>query len=345
LPERGHRKRSARKSVERKTSEAAAPAAPTRAFWSGTLTFGLVNIPVELLSGVRARQTSMKMVDAKGRPLGRQYYCPEDDKKLSNDDIVRGYETDDGKMIVVTDAELDAIAPEMTRDIELRRFVPLEQIPATYYLRPYFLAPSGRSTKAYHLLAETMQRTGRVGIGTFVMRGHQYLVAILSDGGLLRAETLRFADELRTPEDVALPKRRKVPARRVSELVKGIGDLSRDELDMDELSDRYAEAIHELVEAKEKKGRDVIEMGASEDEDTEEGAAEVIDLMRILKKRLSPQATLETANDAGGTGGASDDDLDELSKQALYDRAQALDIEGRSRMGKQELIKAIRAAA
>src|SRR5690606_35612598 len=135
-----------------------------------------------------------------------------------------------------------------------------QQIAPIYYQRPYLLAPSGRTTKAYHLLAQTMERAKRVGIGTFVISGHEYLVAILSDRGLLRAETLRFADELRTHEDVGLPKLRKGAAKQVSAFSKAIGTLTRDSLDMDELSDRYSEAIQELVEKKEKKREDVIDI-------------------------------------------------------------------------------------
>ena len=84
------------------------------------------------------------MVDEKGHPLGRQYFCPDDGQSLAADDIVRGYETEEGKMVVVTDKELEAVAPESTRDIELRRFVPFEQIPSMYFQRPYFLAPADR---------------------------------------------------------------------------------------------------------------------------------------------------------------------------------------------------------
>ena len=175
-------------------------AAPVRSLWSGTITFGLVSIPVDLLSAVRPRQTAMKLVDKEGHPLGRQYHCSKEGKKLDADDLVRGYETDDGGMVVITDDEFEAAAPEMSGDIELRNFVPLEQIPPLYFQRPYFLSPSGRSAKAYHLLARTMEKAGRVGIGSFVMRGHEYLVAIISDNGVLRADTLRYADEIRTPE-------------------------------------------------------------------------------------------------------------------------------------------------
>jgi DNA end-binding protein Ku len=272
------------------------PAAPGRAFWSGTITFGLVSIPVDLFAAVRPRRTAMKMVDAKGKPLGRQYYCPEEDKKLSNDDLARGFATDEGKMVVITDEELEAIAPDKTRDIDLRRFVPADQIPPLYFQRSYFLTPSGKSNKAYHLLAETMERTHRVGIGSFVMRDHEYLVAIVSEGGVLRAETLRFADELHTPEDVGLPKRRKGPRARVTALSKEIAGLTHDKLDPQELSDEYAAAIQELVESKQKKGEDVVHVTGAEDEDAESGASNVIDLVAILRRSISPKATVATAD-------------------------------------------------
>jgi DNA end-binding protein Ku len=344
--------------------------APVRAFWSGTITFGLVSIPVDLFAAVRARRKSMKMVDAEGHALGRQYYCPADGEKLSNDEIVRGYQTDAGAIVVVTDAELESVAPEMSRDIDLSRFVPREQIPAAYYQRPYFLVPAGRSSKAYHLLARTMERTGRVGIGHFVMREHEYLVAILSEGGLLRAETLRFPDELRTPEDVGLPKRPKVPAARVRPLAKAIGALTKDALDVGELADRYAEAIHALAEKTEKRGQDVIRQADLSDEDEEPGGAEVIDLMQVLRKSLSAKARVATAEEAAADGRRRpaakapaaagrkparktkasntqqpDGDLRGASKEALYQRATELGIPGRSRMDKDALVEAIRKAA
>jgi DNA end-binding protein Ku len=271
-------------------------AAPVRAFWSGTITFGLVNIPVDLFAAVRGRRKSMHMVDARGRPLGRRYVCSKDGKPLSPQDIVRGYETDGGDWVVVTDAELEAVAPEMSRDIELRGFVPLGQIPPMQYVRPYFLAPAGRSSKAYHLLAKTMERTGRVGIGRLVMRDHEYLVAILSDHGILRAETLRFSGELRTPRDLGLPDVAKAPARLVKQFEKEIDRLARDALDPDELEDREAQALAELAQAKRRKGVDVIETPEAADE--EEPGAQIIDLMERLRRSVSKRAVVRTAEAA-----------------------------------------------
>lgn len=273
--------------------------ARVRALWSGTITFGLVSIPVDLLTAVRPRQTAMKLVDQAGHPLGRQYHCSKEGKKLDTDDLVRGYETDDGKMVVITDKEFEFVAPEMSADIELRSFVPLEQIPPLYFQKPYFLAPAGKSSKAYNLLAATMEKSGRVAIGSFVMRGHEYLVAIVSDNGVLRADTLRYADEIRTPDIIGLPKRARVPAAKITQLTKAIDELTHSALDMSELQDRDAEALQELARAKRKHRDDVIHPTGAEEEDPEAaGGAKIIDLMAVLRKSLSKSTVVRTAEEA-----------------------------------------------
>jgi DNA end-binding protein Ku len=278
------------------SKEEHASGAPVRSLWSGTITFGLVSIPVDLLTAVRPRQTAMKLVDESGHALGRRYYCSKDDKELDQDDLVRGYETDDGKMVVITDKEFESVAPEMSGDIELRSFVPVDQIPPLYFQRPYFLAPSGRSAKAYHLLVATMDRTGRVGIGSFVMRGHEYLVAIVADHGVLRAATLRYADELRTPKGIGLPKRSKVPAAKVNQFVKTIEGLTESALDPAELEDEEAAALIKLAEKKREQRDDVIRQPGLEAEDAETGGAKVIDLMEVLRKSLSKSTVVRTAD-------------------------------------------------
>jgi DNA end-binding protein Ku len=289
---------------KRKSSKAApadeSSSARVRPIWTGTITFGLVSIPVDLLTSVRARETSMKLVDEEGHPLGRQYFCSKEDKKLEQDDLVRGYETDDGKMVVITDEEFESVAPEMSPDIELRNFVPLEQIPPLYFSKPYVLAPTGKSSKAYNLLAATMERSKKVGIGSFVMRGHEYLVAILSDNGVLRADTLRYADEVRSPDMIGLPKRSKPDARKVSQFVKLIDEFTHEKMDPAELEDDDAVALHKLVEAKRQNDQDVIEQGhldQAESED-EEGGGNVIDLMAVLRKSLSKNAVVKNASGA-----------------------------------------------
>jgi DNA end-binding protein Ku len=290
LPERKHHG----ESQQAATEEAGAP---VRSMWSGTITFGLVSIPVDLLSAVRPRQTAMKLVDKSGHALGREYHCSKEGKELDNDELVRGYETDEGKMVVITDQEFESVAPEMSGDIELRGFVPLEQIPPMYFQKPYFLAPSGKSAKAYNLLTATMAKTGRVGVGSFVMRGHEYLVAIVSDNGVLRADTLRYTDEIRTPESIGLPKVKKPAAGKVTSFGKAIDALKETKLDMSELADLDAQALRELAESKQKKDEDVIHQRGLEEADAEatEGSAQIIDLMEVLRKSLSKNAVVTRA--------------------------------------------------
>jgi len=276
--------------------DAKQPAAPVRPFWAGTITFGLVSIPVELVAAVAPRQTSMKLVDEQGHALGRRYWCPKDERLLDNDELVRGYETESGKMVVVTEEEFASVAPEKSRDIELKRFVPVESIPPFFFDRPYFLAPDERAGKAYALLALTMAKTGKAGIGSFVMRGHEYLVAILAENGILRAHTLRHADELRTPESIGLPKPGKPDAKLASALGKAIDALAKPSIDPAELADVDAEALHRLAQQKAKAGKGVVAMQALEDVDDDGGgSAEVIDLMQALRKSLGADSGRKAA--------------------------------------------------
>ncbi|HUP07909.1 MAG TPA: Ku protein [Caldimonas sp.] len=280
--------------------EARPPAAPVRPFWSGTITFGLVSIPVELVAAVAPRQTSMKLVDEQGHALGRRYWCPKDERLLDNDELVRGYETESGKMVVVTDEEFASVAPEKSRDIELKRFVPAQSIPPFFFDRPYFLAPDERAGKAYALLALTMAKTGKAGIGSFVMRGHEYLVAILAENGILRAHTLRHADELRTPKSIGLPEPGKPDAKLARALGTAIDALAKPSIDPAELADVDAEALHKLAQQKAKAGKGVVAMEALEDVDDDGGgSAEVIDLMQALRKSLGADSGRKAAAKSG----------------------------------------------
>lgn len=132
-----------------------------RPFWSGTITFGLVSIPVDLFPANRSQRVSLRMIDEDGTPLSRRYYCPRTNRGVDYENLVRGYEIERGKYVPVTDEELEALEPEKTREIDLRRFVPAEDIDPLYFRRGYFFAPNETSGKAYRLLADIMERTGR----------------------------------------------------------------------------------------------------------------------------------------------------------------------------------------
>lgn len=301
------------------------------AIWSGTLSFGLVSVPVDLYAAVRPRRASLRMLAPDGVPLARRYFCSEDERPLSTDDLVRGYEWQEGQYVVVSDEELDALEPRRSRDIDLRRFVDRNQIDPRLLERPYILAPAGESTKAYHLLAETMERSGRAGIATFVMRGHEYLAAIFAEGGLLRAATMRFIDELRSPEEIGLPETEKAPAKQRRAIEAALDSLQADELDQELLHDEDTTRLLDLAEQKLAESRDVVEVPEGVPEADEEGG-EVVDIMSVLKQRI------------GATAAPPRDRLAGESKTQLYERAKKLDIPGRSQMSKEELIRAIRSS-
>jgi DNA end-binding protein Ku len=253
-----------------------------RPFWSGTLTFGLVSVPVDLYPGHRTSRTPFRMIGPEGVPLARRYYSQKTGKDLDADQVIRGYEIDKDKYVVVTDDELERLAPEQSRDIDLRSFVDLESIPPIYFDRSYFLVPSKGSEKAYKLLAETMEKSDLAGIATFVMRGKEYLVAIFPENGILRAETMRFADELRTPKEVGLPEKKKVPAAAVKKFETIISKHSARQLPVSKLKDEYAAKLRKLVSRKRTARKNVIHIKEAE---REEG--KVVDLLDVLKKSLS----------------------------------------------------------
>lgn len=253
-----------------------------RPFWSGAITFGLVSVPVALYSATRSGGVALRMIGPDEAPVQRRYVCSKDDKVLDADDIVRGYEIEKGKFVVVTDEELEAIEPRKSREIDLRVFVDVEDIDPIYFNRAYFLVPTGGTNKAYRLLAEVMEKKKQAGIATFVMRAKEYLVAILAENGILRAETLRFADEIRKPEDIGLPRKAKAAPADVkkyeTQIAKHAGKLS-----VRELVDDYTARLEKLVHAKERKKQDIVR--APEEPRSQEGG-EVVDLMAILSKSL-----------------------------------------------------------
>lgn len=256
--------------------------APVRSFWSGTISFGLVSVPVALFPANRSRAVALRMVDRKGTPLRRRYVCSKDGKELDWDDIIRGYEVRKGKFVTVTDEELQALEPRKSRDIDLQMFVDAGEIDPIFFERAYYLTPAGGSNKAYRLLAEVMEKTDRAGIATFVMRDKEYLVAILAERGILRAETLRFQDEIRSPKEIGLPKKPEVKTAAVNKFAAEIGHHSGS-FNLRDFTDRYAERLQVLVMNKQRAGKDVVKAASGPGD---EGGGEVIDLIQVLRNSL-----------------------------------------------------------
>jgi DNA end-binding protein Ku len=254
-----------------------APEAPAP-FWSGTITFGLVSVPVNLYPAHREEQVRLRMLAPDGSPVARRYRCERDGRDLERDEIVRGFELTPGKHVVVTDDELARLAPQKSRDIELKRFVDADQLDPVLFDRPYVLTPGGSTAKSYRLLAKVMEDKGLAGIATFVMSGKERVVAIIAEHGILRAETVRFADEVRTPDDVGLPPKAKPDRDRVAGFAKAIDALAKPALAPAELADPYARGLRELVDALQKKKSRVVVRREKE--------AEPVDLVEVLKRSL-----------------------------------------------------------
>lgn len=315
-----------------------------RPFWSGTISFGLVSIPVDLYPANRSKSIGLRMLAPDGTPLSRRYFCPETNTDVPPEEIVRGYELESGGFVAVTDEELEALAPEKSRDIDLRKFVDVAEIDPLYSVRSYFLTPSGDSNKAYRLLARVMEETGRAGIATFVMRGKEYLVAILAENGLLRAETLRFADEVRGLDEIDLPEKPRLDRSHVRRIEREVERRSAPSLPVEGLRDRYAERLLELVESKRKRGEDLV--GAPE-EGVEAEPTPVIDLMEVIKSRLQGGRAEAAPVRRGQTRAArgSGRKLEEMTRNELYELAARKNIPNRSKMTKEELLKALKRAA
>ena len=268
-----------------------------RAFWSGTVSFGLVSVPVVLMPANRSGGARLRMLAPDGTPLARHYVCPRDERALADDDIVRGYEVRRGKFVIVTDEELDALEPKKSREIDLREFVPAEAIDPIYFERAYYLAPADESAKAYALLASVMERTKRAGIATFVMRGKEYLVALVAERGIIRAVTMRFADEVRSARDVGLPERPRTPATRVRAFARAIGAHRGRALDPAELEDTHAERVAELAKRKLKRHEDVVRVERAAEPEEE------IDLLDALRSALRAPGRAPAAAPGRRAGG------------------------------------------
>lgn len=329
----------------------ARPAGP-RPVWSGTITFGLVSVPVELFPGVRSTGPTLRMLAPDGTPLSRRYTCPAHGRDLEAHELIKGYELEDGSYVPVTDEELDSLAPRRSRDIELTRFVPRTELDEFGFDRAFVLTPSTESTKPYRLLARVLEDDRKAGIGSFVMRNKEHIVAILAEHGILMAQTIRFADEVRSPADVGLKGGDDVPRDAVQAFAKAIEAGAAKSLERDELLDERSARLRDLVEKKLRKGEDVVDAPAAAAEDDVDGeGGEIVppDLFEAIRRRLHGIGADEEPAPAPAPerrprrrSAPRAEELSSLSKDELYARAKDLDVPGRSSMTKDQLVAALK---
>jgi DNA end-binding protein Ku len=255
-----------------------------RPLWSGSLSFGLVNVPVVLFSGVVDTGVHFRQLhDSDHVPIEVHRFCADEDEEVPFEEIAHGYETDDGEQVVLTDAELATAAPRRTRTIEIEAFVDVDEVDPVLFDHPYLLAPAGDAegtVRAYHLLLEVMSRTDRAALGRFVLRTREYLVLIRERGGRLALTTLLFHDEVRDPSELPSPGKKDKPAKKaVDQTVKLIEALSCD-WDPGRYEDRFEKRLKKVI--RDKRKGETISVPEPEDE-----PSPVPDLMAALEQTLA----------------------------------------------------------
>ncbi len=253
--------------------------------WNGTVSFSLVAIPVKLVRAVEPGRVSFRMLHSKDySPLARRMYCPEEEKIVPPDEIVRGYEIGPGKYIVITDKELESVSPERSRTIEITEFIDIKDIDTVYYDHPYYLVPSKGGEKAYRLLVEVMRRTNKAGLAKFVLRDREYLVAVKSAEGALALITLHYSGEILPDEDL-LPEEEKIKLEEKSRMKKIIRDMTA-AFNPGKYADEHRKKIVKLLEkkAKQKGTVEAPEVGEEEAEGPADLIAVLEESMRQVRK-------------------------------------------------------------
>jgi DNA end-binding protein Ku len=254
-----------------------------RSLWSGSLSFGLVNVPVALFSGVRDTDLHFRQLHAKDHtPVEVHRFCAEEDVEVPYEEIANGYETDDD-LVVLTDAELATAAPRKTRTIDIEAFVDLEDVDPIYYDHPYVLMPVGDAEgtqRAYRLLLEVMERTERAALGRFVLRTKEYLALIRARGGRLVLTTLLWHDEVRPAGDVGTPTKKDKPAKKEVDGAVALIDALSCPWDPSRYEDRFEKRLKKIIRDK-SKGKTV------EAPSKEAAPSPVPDLMAALEESLA----------------------------------------------------------
>jgi DNA end-binding protein Ku len=255
-----------------------------RAIWSGTISFGLLNVPVKLYSAVSRKAIRFnELREEDGARVRHKRVAESDGEEVPYEKIVKGYEISPDRFVVLGRDELAELDPKKTRAIEIQDFVDLEDIDPIYFDSPYYLGPAPGAEKAYSLLARAMQASGKVAIARFVLRNREHLAAIRPSDGVLTLTTMRFADEVVSPnelEDVLPQETPKVQKREV-EMAEKLIDSLTGEFDPSQYKDEYREQVLAMIERK-AEGKEVVTRASEEPEPTK-----APDLMAALEESLA----------------------------------------------------------
>ncbi len=256
-----------------------------RSIWNGTISFGLVNVPVQLFSATEQKDIHFHQMTRSGHRVRYKRVDEKTGREVDYDDIVKGYARSKGKIVLVEPEELEAATPKQMRAIEIEDFVELAEIDPIYFDQTYYVAPrkEGGADRAYALLRDAMDRTGRVGIGRFVMRTKQYLVAIRPRDDMLLLETLFFADEIRDARALDLPKRTRGGTRELK-IAEQLIESQTVAFEPKRYRDTYRAEVQRIIARKARGEEIAVEQPA-------ERRGEVIDLVDALRASLDERRT------------------------------------------------------
>jgi DNA end-binding protein Ku len=259
-----------------------------RALWKGSISFGLVNIPIELHTAVRNHRPKFRMLHAKDKsPVKFERICIRDGHPVGWDELVKGYEYAKGHFVVLTKEDFQAAALEKTRTIDIIDFVKAEEIDDRFFETPYYLVPAKGGERAYALLREAIRDSGRTGIATFILREAQHLAAVEVIENAIVLSVMRFADELVDVSQFDLPAAQSVRKAEL-DMAKALVNSLAAEWNSEKYTDKYRENLMRIIQGK-VKGKEVT-LAPTE----EPRQAEVVDLMERLRRSLGQSAGAKT---------------------------------------------------
>jgi len=265
----------------------------SRSIWKGSIAFGLVNIPVSLTSAESRPDIQLHMVDSQNRARIRyERVNAETGEEVPWDRMVKAYEHDDGKFILLDEEDLESVQPKLTKTIEISEFVSLSEIDPILFDKPYYLEPNKRGRKAYALLREALKKSGKAGISRVVVRSREYLSAMFTKDDALLLMMLRFPQEIKSPAKLDLPsgaEKEYTPVKKEMDLALRLIEEMTEKWKPDSFHDEYREALMDYIEHKISKGDSVDDVKGGEDE-PDESPTGIVDLAEYLKRSISGPA-------------------------------------------------------
>jgi DNA end-binding protein Ku len=221
-----------------------------RSIWNGTITFGLVNVPIKLYTATESKTVHFSEVHVKdGAQIEHRRFCPKEDKEVDYDDVVKGYEVSADSYVVLDKDEVKAAAGERGKVVHLEEFVAAADIDPVFYEKTYYVG-SREAEDAYRLLHEALKRTGRAGIGRFTFHDREYLVAVRALDDVIALHTLRFHDEVVEPDDLELDLGRAKPRPKEIRMATRLVDSLEEGFDPEAYDDSYREAVLDVIKRK-----------------------------------------------------------------------------------------------